>query len=377
MSVSMIGGASGDPPLIFSVTPGATSGSSENILASLYQSMLGAGTPVDISAGDTAPGSVQEVSSGGTYTVPGPAQYVFNTGGGPTMLMGTSADTLVAGGDTTFEATGTDNVAVFTDGTNDYEGGSSTDGFIAAGTGYDTINVGTGGGNSVFGGGHADISFADTAGAGGGDVAYLGSGTNTVTSGPGADTVVANGGGNVIFGGTGTLTFVAENYATVVTNTVDGASGGTSIFGAANNDVLFYSPSAGTSSDEVFVAGGGNETLDGGASAGGFSYFGSTGVHSVDSIIGGSSGSDYFQTGSGTEDFTLNGAATLFDLTTSTGGNSVITIDNWNTALDTISGDTVGSTFGTLPDGDLSLTLSDGTVVEFIGLTSSTQVHTK
>lgn len=376
MSASVIAGASGDPALVFSVTPGTTPGSAGNLITALYASFGSASAPVDIMSGDTTPGAVQEVGSGGTYTVPGPAQYVFNTSGSPVTLMGTSADTVVGGGDTTFEATGTDNEVVFTDGTNMYMGGSSTDGYIAAGSGYDTINVGTGGGNSVFGGGHADISFADTAAAGGGDIAYLGSGTNTVSSGAGADTVVANGGGNQIFGGTGSLTFVAQDYASTVSNTIDGA-GSTTLFGGANNDISFYSPATGTSEDQVFIAGSGNETLDGGASAGGFSYFGSTDPTSVDSVIGGSSGSDYFQTGQGTENFVLNGASTLFDLTTSTGGMSVITIDNWNSAIDSVTGDTVGATFGTLPDGDLSYTLSDGTVIDFIGLTLPSQVTVK
>jgi hypothetical protein len=381
MAASVISGASGDPPLVFMVTPGTTPGSGANLLSALFQGISASGAPmVDINAQVTTPGALNEISSAGAtgqYTIDNPGQYVYNASGSAISITGSSADTVIAGGDTTFDATGTDNEVVFTDGTNDYEGGTSTDGYIAAGSGYDTINVGSGGGNSVFGGGHADITFGDTSAAGAGDVAYLGSGTNTVTSGAGADTVVAYGGGNVIFGGTGTLTFVAQNFPTPVTNSVDGAAGGTSIFGGANEDVMFYSPGGATSSDQVFVAGGGNETLDGGASAGGFSYFGSTGVNSIDSIIGGSSGSDYFQTGSGTENFVLNGAATMFDLTTSAGGSSVITIDNWNTALDTISGDTVGAFFGTLPDGNLSLTLSDNTVIEFIGLTSSTQVHTK
>jgi hypothetical protein len=56
---------------------------------------------------------------------------------------------------------------------------------------------------------------------------------------------------------------------------------------------------------------------------------------------------------------------------------SVITIDNWNSAIDSVTGDTVGATFGTLPDGDLSYTLSDGTVIDFIGLTLPSQVTVK
>lgn len=339
--------------------------------------VAGDGPAVAITAQVSTPGALNEVVTPGDYTIQYASQYVYSEVGLSSTVTGSSNDTVVGGGDMTFNATGVDNEVVFSDGTNLFNGGTSSGDMIAAGPGYDTINAGTGDNNSVFGGGHASISFDDSGAPGSGDIAYLGSGTNTVTSGPGADTVVANGGGNQIFGGTGTLTFVAQDSTTQVTNTIDGASGGTTLFGGANNDLSFYSPATGTSQDQVFIAGNGNETLDGGASAGGFSYFGSADPTSIDSVVGGSAGSDYFQTGLGTENFVLNGASTLFDLTTSTGGGSVITIDNWNTALDTITGDTVGATFGTLTDGDLSLTLSDGTVVDFIGLTNATQVHTK
>jgi hypothetical protein len=373
-----INGAPGAPPLIFTVTPGVTPGSAGNIINSIFAGFQAGGGPaVAITAQVSTPGALNEVVMPGDYTIQYPGQYVYSEIGLSSTVSGSSSDTVVGGGDMTFNATGTDNEVVFTDGTNLYNGGTSSSDIIAAGSGYDTINAGSGDNNTVFGGGHAFISFDDSGAPGSGDIAYLGSGTNTVSSGPGADTVVANGGGNVIFGGTGTLTLVAEAYATPVSNTIDGASGGTTIFGGVNNAISFYSPAAGTSGDQVFVAGAGNETLDGGASAGGFSYFGSADPTSVDSIIGGSASSDYFQTGLGTENFVLNGASTQFDLTTSAGGHSVITIDNWNTALDAIAGDTVGATFGTLADGDLSLTLSDGTVVDFIGLASSTQVHTK
>jgi len=373
-----ITGAPGAPPIVFTVTPGVTPGSAGNLINGILASFVAGGGPaVAITSQVSTPGTLNEVVTPGDYTITYPGQYVYSEVGLSSTVTGSSHDTVLGGGDMTFNATGTNNEVVFSDGTNLYNGGTSSSDVIAAGSGYDTINAGTGDNNTVFGGGHASISFDDSGPAGSGDIAYLGSGTNTVSTGPGADTVVANGGGNVIFGGSGTLTLVAEAYATPVTNTIDGASGGTTMFGGVNNDISFYSPASGTSADQVFVAGAGNETLDGGASAGGFSYFGSADPTSADSIIGGNASSDYFQSGLGTENFVLNGAATLFDLTTSTGGHSVITIDNWNTALDTITGDTVGASFGTLPDGDVSLTLSDGTVVDFIGLTNPSQVHTK
>ena len=368
MAVTVSGG--GSTVLVFNV-----SGSAATNFANDFSGAVSSTTPsATLSSGQTestTPGALNIIydasNSSGTfssYTLSTPDQYTFVSVGNPTTINGSSAgDTVFGGAALTYieAATGGDNRVIFTNGNNIFEG-SPTGGAgdtIAGGSGYDTIVTG-GGSSTVFSGtGHTLAELNDTVG---GDVAIMQSGNTTVVANGIADTVFASATGEV-YGGAGSLTFVAAASSSALPLTVVGGSGTTMLFGAANTDLSFY----GGGANATFTAGAGNETLNGGLSSG-FSFFGDTtpGDSPNDSVIGGG-GTDYFSTGAGTEFFQAGTGADSFNIASIDGGAN-ITIADFSTA-DSVS--FAASVTSETSDGtNYTVTLSDGTTVEFLGITS-------
>jgi hypothetical protein len=322
-----------------------------------------------LSNGDTEStiaGALNIVYSGGPatqYNLTSPDQYTYVSVGDPETIGGSSAgDTVFGGADLTYvEASGGhDNRVVFTTGTNTFIGAANDYGdTIGGGSGYDTIQTG-GGPSTVFSGtGHTLIELNDTVA---GDIAVMGAGNSTVDANGVSDTVFASATGT-IFGGTGTLTFTTAASTTPLAVSVVGGSGTTNMFGSAGTDLTLAG--GGT---QTYIAGAGNETLNG-FNSGGFAFFGDTapGDSVADTVYGGA-GFDYFSTGAGTEYFMAGSGVDSFNIASIAGGAS-ITIADFGGA-DSVSFFTGSDSVGTSDGTNYTVTLSDGTSVEFLGITS-------
>jgi hypothetical protein len=245
------------------------------------------------------------------------AGYVIDTIGGAVVVNTDSAggDSLIAVGNseaTTVNAAGSDNLIVFIDGNNMYNGSATSDGdTVVGGTGNDTINTGAGTTTVNAGTGYDSITLNDTGAGSYNDQVYLDTGTDIViadgtgdlvvatteyvtvtagsseaatsnltvdllanndgtpngydqiTGGAGYLTVTDNSSDNTISGGTGGLTFIGGTNITATIN----AGGSTALIFGNSGDNLTIGTVAGDSGNAVFSAGAGNETLNGAAQA--------------------------------------------------------------------------------------------------------------
>ena len=373
-------------------------GSGGNVLVFAVTGSAGTNYAIDFAkavANDTAP---SVLSSGGTEsTVPGALNEIFSTSntstfglttggqytyvavGAPVTVDGSAGgfDTLGGGASLTYiEAPGAGhNNVFFTVGDNVFDGSSTggTDDTITGGSGHDIINTGAGPSTVFSGTGDNLINLNDTVG---GDIAVLQGGNTTVNANGVADTVNASATGT-IFGDTYGLTFVANASTSPLNVTIVGGGGADTLFGAANSDLVYSNPVGGGLSE--FIAGAGNETLNGANAAGGFAFFGDAtpaDASSINDTIVGGSGSDYFATGGGTENIFAGSGAAQFEINTIAGGagGGTITINDFS-ASDSVNfyglSEAQESTLGTsTAGGNLTYTLSDGTKVEFVGITS-------
>jgi len=359
--------------LVFTVSGGAATNYASdfaNAVAGLTPTMLSEGGTESTVAG--AYNIINPLAST-TYTLSTGDQYTYVAVGSGTTIVGSSGggDDITGGALLTYDATGDDNKIVFTGGNNTYNG-STVSGVggdtVSAGSGYDTINTGFGHTTVFSGTGNTLINLNDTTP---GDVAALAEGNSTVYAMGVADTVFASATGT-IYGGAGSLTFVATGTPLPVS--IIGGTGADTLYGTSGSDITF-SNAAGSSLAQ-FIAGGGNETLNGAGAAGGFAFFGSDSDTS-DSITGGSGG-DYFSTGAGSESITAGSGAALFEINTVTGG-ATITINDFSAAdsvnfagLSVADETSLLGSSSTVTDGSLTVTLGDGTKVEFVGVTSLT-----
>jgi len=380
MAVTVPGG--GGSVLVFNV-----SGSAAFNYATDIQAALGSNPEVNnLSSGGTettvagALNTIYSNSSTTSFSLLSGGQYTFVSVGAPVTVAGSEAgnDTVIGGADLIYvENPGAgDNRVVFTDGNNIFDGSSigGAGDTIAGGSGYDTINTGAGATTVFSGTGHTLINLFDTSP---GDIVDLQSGNSTVNAFGASDTVVASATGT-IFGGSGSLLFVAEATTGALPVTVVGGTGSTDLFGAANTDLVFANSAS--SPQAVFVAGAGNETLNGANAVGGFAFFGDTSQADAasinDTVIGGA-GYDYFSTGGGTESIVAGTGAAQFEINTVGGSGATITIADFSAAdsvnfagLSVAQENSLLGTSSSVADGNLTVTLSDGTKVEFLGVTS-------
>jgi hypothetical protein len=191
--------------------------------------------------------------------------------------------------------------------------------------------------------------------------------------GSGSATVVGQAGSDTIGGGSGPLeifTGVAESLS------ASGSSAGTTLFGNAKTDVTF----TGSTGSLLYVAGGGNETLNADGSSSNNVFWGGADSKGSDSIVGGT-GNDLFVAGAGTDTFTGGGGnneftflATILGSTAQTdvitdfltGSNAVALIGSVPGSLDTVSAHSTA--------GHTTVTLNDGTKIEFLGVGSASQL---
>jgi Ca2+-binding RTX toxin-like protein len=366
------------------VTFTVTGSSTTNYAQSFSAAVANATVITQLSPG-TSPSTVRgalniiQASSSTPYTLTTPGQYTYAAVTSPTQINGSSGlDTVVAGGDVYYVASGGHNNVDFTNGENIYFGANEGGNTISGGSGNDTINTGLGNDTVFSGTGDGLVNLTDQYGS---DIVALLAG-NTNVNAYGYDTVYASAALNAsttgtIFGSTGALTFVAGSSDSTLAVTIVGGSGYTTMFGGAGSDIVFAN-SAGAA---IFVAGAGNETLNGFNAAGGYAFFGDTtpaDAASINDTIIGGTGPDYFATGGGHEYISAGPGAALFDIN-DLGQGTDITVANFGAAdFVTFAGLTRAAetsllqTASVVSNGNLTITLQNGTQVEFLSTTSLT-----
>jgi hypothetical protein len=371
---------------------------------------------------------------GASFQSPDGYQFLFdNINGSSTVETASNQEILVAGisAEATIYSNGADNLVVFIDGDNVYDGRGSAGGdTVVAGSGSDSIYTGAGN-TSVFSGtGDATIVLNDTGAVGAtpndlvvleeghASVAALGSydGILALTSGQtvfggtddsnhvnvaalGGDAlIVGNGGqlaveaysdGNTVFSGSGSLYFAAGTDSTgASSNTVVGSNSGSVIMFGADGATINYSDDGSMADGKAwFVAGHGNETLNAAGATAGLTIFGaptdSTGGAADNDSITSGSGSDTFYTGQGNETLTGGAGNNVFDIVNTGSANNILIADFGSSAGNVVgflgytadqvnaaldSATTVSGSFGS----GTEITFGDGTTVTFIGVSSLT-----
>jgi hypothetical protein len=236
------------------------------------------------------------------------------------LQLNASNETVAAGGSVTVQELGTvgGEKVSFISGNNTFEGSSTGVGgdTISGGQGLDTIDTGAGP-TTVFGGADSTIKLGDTIG---GDVVVLQNGSSTVTASNTAgitDTVFASASGSII-GGAGNILLTTDGGTVSVT----GGSGAFTGFLTAGTDLTFTS----------------------------------------------GSGSAFFSTGAGNETITAGAGSADFEIASVTGGGA-ITINDFG-ASDFVNFDNQSITGSSTTATSITVTLTDGSTVDFLGVTS-------
>jgi Ca2+-binding RTX toxin-like protein len=322
------------------------------------------------------------IDASGTYTLPadGPLDTVIGPASGTASItlaindLNTSPDQVILAGDgtsLTLTAPGGGGTLIAGTGVDVLDFSSSDRWNVYTGTTGSRVTVGDGGGVVVIGG-------ADTVTAGAGaetafgaavDGAQItgGSGTLLFAAAAGAATIAAGSGLTVGFGGSGQSTYDLSTGAAVVIGgpgsmIVNGAAAAAQMFGSTGSAISF----TGSADNNVFVAGDGNETLNGSATTGDNSYFAGSGN---DAITAGT-GNDVLFGGTGNATLQGGGGANVFAFVDQAGSSSQDTIADFTAAdtLDLIGGLTIASQ--DTSSGSLVVMLSDNTQLTFTGLTS-------
>jgi Ca2+-binding RTX toxin-like protein len=328
------------------------------------------------------------------------AGYVVDTVGGSVVINVDSAggDSIIVTANnpsTTVNAAGSDNLVVFIDGNNTYNGANSTGGdTVVGGTGNDTITTGAGNTTVNAGTGYDLIVLNDTGALATGsfynDGVFLDTGHATVVADGVADYVVATAAGQTIAGGaaqaatsnvtavllagsTGDYLIGGAGYMTVFDaagdNKITDGTGGLTFIGGANvadtittggSEALVFGGSGDDltvlgSGGALFSAGGGNETLNGAGATGNLTLYGASQANAgmaVDSLVGGA-GNDTLVAGSGMETLVGGAGANTFLIDAYGAQNASITI------ADFAGNDSVA--FGHYSAADVAAAIQGGT----------------
>jgi Ca2+-binding RTX toxin-like protein len=384
------------------------------------------------------------IGIGGTATVPDGYQAVFDNVNGASTVIGptTGVDAIFAGlgAAATFVDNGGDNLIVFVDGNNTYLGDtltSATSDTIAGGSGFDTITTGAGLAAVYSGTGHESITLNDTIPvsdtsliSGFNQYVDLGDGQSTVFADGIKDVVVATASGQVIDGGTSAADYTAVVLATGagaygddlvnagaatvsvfdassgnsvvggsgellfiggsnITAQISDGSGASYLFGGAGDSITWTSDAG--SYGNVFVAGDGNETLNGAAAQGNLAVWGNNSSDAavtaqINDVLAGGSGNDSLTSGAGNEtllggtgdnvfviDATTDGVGahiTLGDFTAS--ADNIITFEGYSTSEIDAALAGAHTVAGAMGGTNTVFTLSDNTTVTVIGISSLT-----
>jgi hypothetical protein len=266
------------------------------------------------------------------------ATVAFGLGGGTFISSAASSDALVFGGN----------------GAVSVNASSTTNDTIVGGDGALTVSAGSATGLLVFG---------PVSGTG---MDFIG-GSNSAT-------VVGQSGHDTITGGTGPLVAIAGPNETL---SAAGGSAGTTLFGGANGD-LTYTGSSGTLE---FIAGSGNETLNGTGSSTNNTFWGGLDSTAGNSL-GGGTGNDGMIAGLGADTFTGGGGNNEYLFF-----NSIMSVLGANGPHDVITDFLTGSNGVDLyglsvsgsasSSGNTTVTLSDNTTIEFLGVGSYSEISNR
>ncbi len=278
----------------------------------------------------------------------GGSRFSITTGAGNDIILAQSgANTITAGGGINLIGVrGNDTISLA--GSTDFIVGSPN---VNSGNIITATEVGTG--NVAIAPGNENLNFVG------------GSGVATVYAGTGSDTIALGAGGGIVAGGLGGK------------NVISGGSGpaGSTLFGGGNGDLLAANGFAAT----TLIAGAGNETLTGAnSSANNVFYALGAKVTGNDTLQGGN-GADTFIIGApGTVN--VNGGPGQDLIAIVAGGGGTVNIGSFNPAEKvSLQGFAAGSVAEATADlakatvgASTSLVLSDGTKVNFIGVTNLT-----
>jgi hypothetical protein len=407
-------------------------------------------TPLDPGTSPTgASGSVyvldaSTVSGLDSYTV-GASSYAVDSLNAGAAISLDGSDSILVGGvnaEATVTGAGTGNQVIFVDGQNEYLGTSDSGGdTVVSGSGQDTIYTSAAGSSTVYTGtGQASIYLQDTSSlytdstdsafAAFNDFVYLEDGQNTVYANgthdaifasapdqtiygnsasdtvgasftgvvllPNSDGSVVNGlnsdtvavfdftSNNTINGGTGALYYIG---GTSVTAAVNIGIGNTYIYGADGDNITLGTQTGDTTGLGYFVAGTGNETLNGAAATSTLYLFGgsisSDSVAPTDSLVGGA-GANLFVAGAGSETLQGGSGSNFFEISDSGSANANLLLTDFATNgtpdqlylvgfsssdLSNLYADTVTS------GGNLVATIGNSTTITFTGITSGSQLQ--
>ena len=321
------------------------------------------------------PGTANQlvITSPGAVTVPGGYDAVVDESGGSAPLAVTGVSNFLGGNGP---------LAV-----------TSAGGLITAGDGDDVFNL-SGNYSVAAGAGNNQYNLAGT-----GQVS-LGGGLSLINIIQGADTIFAGPSPGVtgINGHSGSVFFYAGDATTNTPTFVTSGTGGNTIVGAANNTIIYASPSAtgGSVSGALLVAGAGSETIYGVPSTTNDAIYGGFTGDASDLLWAGS-GNDALVAGSGNESLVGGGGTDTFYVanssllstiagTTITPGKDTIFLthpgDNLAlTGFDTLYGGAAGSNTAATAirstlaaGGGNAVTLKDGTTITFVGSTTGLNI---
>ncbi len=246
--------------------------------------------------------------------------------------------------------------------------GGAGDTLAAAGGGNDTLFSAGSGAATLLGGGTAGNVFVAI--GSGADLIMAGAGTNVVALGAGADTVVGGTGSLVLLAGSGAQVVFGGsqggNYLAAGSGAATLVGGGTAdtLTGAGAGDVLV----AASTGNNTLIAGQGVEILIGGNGATNDFVAGA-----ADALIAPEAASAVVQLGSGQSTVLAGSGSDVLDLVNGTGGGTDFVV-GFNPAQDMLrlagyGADATAAIAGQNDTGGNSwLSLSDGTVIAFVGL---------
>ncbi len=336
--------------------------------------------------------------SGGDNTVifaNGDNAYAGNAHSGSDVIVaGSGHDTIVTGTGSDTVYSGTGDASIYLNDTAAGAFSGSFNDFVSLNDGANTVHasgaadaiVATAGGQVVFGSddtvGATIVTILPGSNAGTGDTIYGGAASIAVFASTGANTFNT---------GTGQAYFVAGPGGEVPLSDSVNATGGSVYMFGSDGDSITFAGTIGDGKISGFAAGAGNETLNGAGFSGGngaLALFASNTSDAVaaqnvhDSLVGGN-GLNAFLTGEGNETL-VGGANNLFyiehtadntDANTGTITVKDFATSNWGVAFvgytqDELANSEANATVNGGSDPSYTIKLSDGTTVQFLGITT-------
>jgi Ca2+-binding RTX toxin-like protein len=290
-------------------------------------------------------------SAAATLTSAGADQLWMQAGGG--VVNSSRADTVIGGA-----------------GAITVNAGAGND-FVFAGNGRLSFNGG-GGASTILGAAAGTASIV----GGAGSVIAIAYGATNFRGGTGAATVAAFGGSVTVTGGSGGGVFLGGPAGN--NRLTSGNGGKATLIGGGDGDILAGQSSGG----DVFQAGAGNETILAGGAVAANKFYGGSGAETM--VLGG--GGDQVLAGTGNETIWAGFGADLIAFTN--GNHPAVTLQAFSAAPSAVQPRDYISLVGfaqdesgraiaaaTITNGSENIVLSDGTKIQFLGVTGLTSLN--